>query len=40
MGRHYVQLCSRDLDSMDRDGFVRTLSRFGQIYDMDKSMDS
>jgi hypothetical protein len=24
---------SRVLDSMDRDGFVRTLSRFGQIYD-------
>jgi hypothetical protein len=24
---------SRVLDSMDRDGFVRTLSRFGQIHD-------
>jgi hypothetical protein len=24
---------SRVLDSMDGDGFVRTLSRFGQIYD-------
>jgi hypothetical protein len=24
---------SRVLDSMDRDGFIRTLSRFGQIYD-------
>ena len=33
MGQHYGQLCSRVLDSMDIDGFVRTLSRFGQIYD-------
>jgi hypothetical protein len=24
---------SRVLDSMDRDGFVRILSRFGQIYE-------
>jgi hypothetical protein len=24
---------SRVLDSMDRDGFVRTLSRLGQTYD-------
>ena len=24
---------SRVLDNMDRDGFVRTLSRFGKIYD-------
>ena len=24
---------SRVLDSMDRDGFIRTLSRFAQIYD-------
>jgi hypothetical protein len=23
----------RVLDSMDRDGFIRTLSRFGKIYD-------
>jgi hypothetical protein len=33
MGQHYGQLCSIVLDSMDRDVFVRTLSRFGQIYD-------
>jgi hypothetical protein len=33
MGQHYGQLCSRVLDSIERDGFVRTLSRFGQIYD-------
>jgi hypothetical protein len=24
---------SRVLDNMERDGFVRTLSKFGQIYD-------
>jgi hypothetical protein len=33
MDQHYGQVCSRVLDSMERDGFVRTLSRFGQIYD-------
>jgi hypothetical protein len=33
MGQHYGQLCSRVLDSMDRDGFVITLSKFGHIYD-------
>ena len=33
MGQNYGQLCSRVLDSMDRDGLVRTLSRFWQIYD-------
>jgi len=33
MGHHYGQLCSRVWDSMDIDGFVRTLSIFGQIYD-------
>jgi hypothetical protein len=33
MGQHYGQLCSRVLDNMDIDGSVRTLSRFGQIYD-------
>jgi hypothetical protein len=27
---------SRVLDSMDRDGFVRILSRFGQIYESGK----
>ena len=31
---------SRFLDSMDKDGFVRTLSRFGQIYDIGERMDS
>jgi hypothetical protein len=31
---------SRVLDGMERDQFVRTLSRFGQIYDSDKIMDS
>jgi hypothetical protein len=33
MGQHYGHLCCRVLDSMERDGFVRTLSRFGHIYD-------
>jgi hypothetical protein len=33
MGQHYGHLCSRVLDNMDRDGFVRKLSRFGHIYD-------
>jgi hypothetical protein len=32
MGQHYGQL-RRVLESMDRYGFVKTLSRFGQIYD-------
>ena len=31
---------SRVLDNMDRDGFVRTFSRFGQIYDSDERIDS
>jgi hypothetical protein len=30
MGQHYGQLCNRVLDE---DGFVRTLNKFGQIYD-------
>jgi hypothetical protein len=33
MSQNYGQLCSRVLDSMDRDGFLRTISRFGKIYD-------
>jgi hypothetical protein len=33
MGQPYGQLCNRFLESMDKDGFVRTLSRFGHIYD-------
>jgi hypothetical protein len=33
MGHHYGKLCSRVLESMERDGFVRTLSKFGKIYD-------
>jgi hypothetical protein len=36
MGQHYGQLCGRVLNSMDIDGFVRTLSRFGKIYDNGK----
>ena len=32
---------SRVLDSMDKDGFVKRLSRFGDIYmTLDESMDS
>ena len=33
MVQHYGQLCIRVLDSMNRDGFVKTLNSFGQIYD-------
>jgi hypothetical protein len=33
MGQHYRELCSRFLESMDIDGFVRTLNKFGQRYD-------
>jgi hypothetical protein len=33
MGQLYGQLSSRNLENIDIDGFVRTLSRFGQIYD-------
>ena len=33
MGQHYGQLCSKVLEIMARDGFVRTLNRFGHIYD-------
>jgi hypothetical protein len=33
MGQRYGQLCSRVLDNMDIYVFLRTLSRFGKIYD-------
>jgi hypothetical protein len=33
MGHHYGQLCCRVSDSMEKYGFTKTLSRFGQIYD-------
>ena len=33
MGHHYGKLCSRFFENMDKDGFLRTISRFGHIYD-------
>jgi len=33
MAQHYGKLCNRVLESMERDGFLRTLGRFGHIYD-------
>jgi hypothetical protein len=29
-------VCSRVLDNVDKDGFIRTHSRFGQIYDTEQ----